>query len=498
MDYWIGIDMGTTATKAVLYTGSGTIVAAKSIAYTLYRDSAGMAEEAPEDIFDAVIGTIRAVSEYLTAADKLCAVGFSAQQHSLIAASADFTPLTRMLTWADTRANAAATALRNSEQGHDIFMRTGTPIQPMSPLSKLCWLKQDDPGLFQAMHYFMDIKTYVFHRLFGVYKLDLSLASATGLYHLETQQWDQEILDLVGISPEMLPEIVSPYAFESGLSPADAQLMNIPPQTPFVWGAADGPMSNLGVNATQPSVAALTIGTSGAIRVMTDRPIVDEKMRTFTYALDETHWVIGGATNSGASVLAWLKEQIFDDQMTLQTMTQMVASVPAGSKGLIFHPYLGGERAPIWDAMATGSFFGLGYEHGQAEMARAVLEGILYNIHAIAVALEEVVGELKLIQATGGFTNSEIWLQILADIFEKPIHIPDSQEAGCLAAVILSQKALGVIPDIDEVGKKVTTDAVYTPLPEHFSTYRELEALYTALLTHYQTTYARLSEFKRR
>ena len=131
-------------------------------------------------------------------------------------------------------------------------------------------------------------------------------------------------------------------------------------------------------------------------------------------------------------------------------------------------------------------------------MTRAVLEGISYNIHAIAVALEEVVGELKHIQATGGFTNSEICLQILADIFDMPIHIPDSQEAGCLAAVILSQKALGVMASFDEVTQLVTTRAVYTPLTEHLSTYRELEALYTDLLTHYQTTYGKLSEFKRR
>lgn len=498
MDYWIGIDMGTTATKAVLYTDSRTIVASHSIAYELYREPSGMAEEAPEDIFDAVVGTIRALSEKMTAADNLCAIGFSAQQHSLIATSSDFKPLTRVMTWADTRANAAATALRNSDQGHDIFMRTGTPIQPMSPLSKLRWLKDDQPDLFQAAHHFMDIKTYVFHRLFGVYKLDLSLASATGLYHLEKQQWDQDILALLDITSDNLPEIVSPYAFEAGLTLADAQRMNIPRETPFVWGAADGPMSNLGVAASKPGIAALTIGTSGAIRVMTDRPIVDEKMRTFTYALDETHWVVGGATNSGASVLAWLKAQIFDDRITLDALTQLAASVPAGSKGLIFHPYLGGERAPIWDATAKGSFFGLGYEHGQAEMTRAVLEGIIYNLHAIAQALEEVVGELKLIQATGGFTNSELWLQILADIFDMPIHIPESQEAGCLAAVILAQKALGVISDIDDVSQQVTTQAVYAPVTEHLSTYRELETLYTDLLTHYQTTYGKLSEFKRR
>lgn len=498
MTYWIGVDIGTTATKAVLFTASGEVKTSHTIAYDLYRNPSGMAEEVPEDIFDAVIGTIRAISDSLTVTDKLAGIGFSAQQHSLIGAAYDFRPLTRVITWADTRANEEATTLRNSALGHAIFMRTGTPIQPMSPLAKLLWLKNKHPERFQAVRYFMDIKTYVFCRLFGVYKLDLSLASATGLYHLKNQQWDYEILDMLGITRDKLPEIVSPYEIESGLSLDDAQKMNIPPDTPFIWGAADGPMSNLGVNAMQPGVAALTIGTSGAIRVMTDQPLVDEKARTFTYALDETHWVVGGATNSGASVLAWLKEQVFADKLTLEEMTTMAEKVPPGSRGLIFHPYLGGERAPIWDATATGAFFGLGYEHGQAEMTRAVIEGITYNIHAIAHALEEVVGEIKSVQATGGFVNSGLWLQILADIFEMPIHIPESQEAGCLGAMILSQKALGVISDIDEVGKQVTASAVYTPLLEHFSTYRELEKLYTELLTHYQTTYGKLSAFKRR
>lgn len=151
MTYWIGVDIGTTATKAVLFTASGEVKTSHTIAYDLYRNPSGMAEEVPEDIFDAVIGTIRAVSDSLTVTDKLAGIGFSAQQHSLIGAAYDFRLLTRVITWADTRANEEATTLRNSALGHAIFMRTGTPIQPMSPLAKLLWLKNKHPERFQAV-----------------------------------------------------------------------------------------------------------------------------------------------------------------------------------------------------------------------------------------------------------------------------------------------------------------------------------------------------------
>lgn len=498
MNYWIGLDIGTTSTKAVLMTAARTVVATQTVAYQLYRDHAGMAEESPEVIFEAVIATIGRVAQHLSDQDCLCGIGFSAQQHSLILATQDNIPLTRVITWADTRATDAAESIRQSSHGHDWFMRTGTPIQPMAPLAKLLWLQTERPELFQDKPRIMDIKTYIFNRLFGVYKLDLSLASATGLYHLAQQQWDTEILNFLGLDASQLPEIVSPYEVETGLSESVARQLNIPSDTPFIWGAADGPMSNLGVGATKSGVAALTIGTSAAIRVMTNQPLVDAKGRTFTYALDESHWVVGGASNAGGAVLAWLQKQVLGDHLSLSELTTLAATVPAGSQGLIFHPYLGGERAPIWDARATGAFFGLGFEHGQAEMTRAVIEGISYNLDVILHALSEVVGEVGSIQATGGFTQSNLWPQILSDIFELPIHISQQQEAGCLAAVILAQKALGIISEIDSIADPVTSETVYWPMPEHFPIYRDMTKFYQNLLPDYQKHYADLTHLKRR
>lgn len=496
MRYWIGIDMGTTATKAVLYTEKGQVIKTHSSGYELHRDATGMAEEAPQDIFDAVISCIRQVAKTVTEQDDLCAIGFSAQQHALMLATPDFQPLTRLITWADTRARRAADVIRQLPQGHEFFLRTGTPIQPMSPLAKLYWLKQTQPELFDNQPIIMDIKTYLFNRLFGNFKIDLSLASATGLYHLKDQKWDSEILDFLGLEASQLPEIVSPYEVEEQLSASLAAQMGIPANTPFVWGGADGPMSNLGAGATHPGLAALSIGTSGAVRVMTRQPLVDTQARTFTYALDENHWVVGGATNSGGAVLAWLQHAVFADELSLNELTTLAEKVPAGSRGLIFHPYLGGERAPIWDARATGSFFGLSFEHGRGEMMRAVLEGIGYNLHTILNALSEVVGEIDSIQATGGFTQSNLWPQILSDIFELPIQIGSQQEAGCLAAVIMSQKAVGKLAELADFDGQIVVDANYSPDQMHQSMYRSLQVIYDGLMADYQKFYAQIDTLK--
>ncbi|MDR0199309.1 MAG: gluconokinase [Streptococcaceae bacterium] len=495
---FIGVDLGTTATKAVLFTLKGDIVAQSSKGYELHRDGTGMAEEAPEDIYQALIETLHELSEKLSADDEVCAVSFSSQMHSLIAFDEFWQPLTRVITWADTRAVAYTEELKNSGLGHEIYSRTGTPIHPMAPLSKLLWLRHEQPVIFDDASHYLDLKGYLFWRLFGVNKIDLSIATGTGLFNIFEKKWDTGALDTTQVKLSQLPEVVSPYQMERGLKPEIAQQMGLPESTPFVWGAADGPLSNLGVNAIAPGVAAITIGTSGAIRVVTDKPGVDPKARTFTYALDEDHWVVGGPVNSGGDVFRWLRDNVYAGELDFDAITAETAKVPAGANGLIFHPYLGGERAPLWDANARGSFFGLNYTHGRAEMARAVLEGVMMNLYMVALSLTEVAGKLQRIQATGGFTNSQLWTQILADIFEQPINVPESREAGCLAAVVMAQKALGLVDSLDVISEMVGVSDTYQSHVETFATYRELTPIYIRLTRLFEEEYKNIADFQRK
>ena len=451
MEYLIGVDLGTTATKAVLFQPDGTICASSHQNYILERDTTGKAEEDFEAIFSAVLSTIHELSSHLTVQDQLLAVSFSTQMHALMAFDAHWQPLTKLITWADTRSSHYSEKLKQSTVGQEIYQKTGTPIHPMAPLSKLLWLKAEKPAIYQAAAHYLELKGAIFHRLFAVNGIDLSTATGTGLFNIFDLAWEQQALELTGITPEQLPQVLEPYTIEQGMKAEFAQQMGIPADTKFVWGAADGPLANLGANAIQSGVAALTIGTSGAIRVGAHEPKVDSQGRTFTYALDKTHWVIGGPVNSGGDVFRWLRDSIFEGRLSFDEISQLAEKISAGADGLLFHPYLGGERAPLWQADARGSFFGLNYSHTPAHMARSVLEGIIFNLQMVAQSVTEVTGPIRQIQATGGFTSSNLWLQILADIFEQDIFVPEIHEAGCLAAVVMAKKALGLIDQLEEV-----------------------------------------------
>lgn len=509
MEYMIGVDLGTTSTKAVLFDDRNQVVASANKGYKLYRDAPDMAEEDLDEIFEALID---ALSEVVRAAklqgdDKIAAVSFSSAMHSLIAFDQDWQPLTRVITWADTRAVKYTEELKANGLGQEIYSQTGTPIHPMAPLSKLLWLRAEHADIFNQATHYMGIKEYLFHRLFGTNKMDISLASGTGLFNIFKLDWDEQALAVTGITKAQLPTPVEPYEYETTMAPEYAAVIGIPADTPFVYGAGDGPLSNLGVNAVKPGVAAITIGTSGAIRVVSDQPVIDPKGRTFTYALDKDHWVVGGPVNNGGDVFRWARDNMFDAEKSTAAllgvdaydlMTQIAARVPAGSDGLIFHPYLGGERAPIWDANARGSFFGLNHGHTRAHMLRSVLEGITFNVYMVSLALEEVVGDLKAIQATGGFARSPLWRQMFADIFEQPVTVPEAFESGSLAAVIVAQKALGLIDDLYDIEQYVGTANTYQPMPENFEAYRELAPIFIRLSRQLQTEYDSIATYQRK
>lgn len=505
MDYLIGVDLGTTSTKVVLFDTKGHVIASANKGYKLYRDAPDMAEEDLDEIWEAFTDAMAQVTR--AAKDgKILGVSFSSAMHSLIAFDADWQPLTRVITWADARAVKYTEELKSNGIGQEIYSKTGTPIHPMAPLSKLLWLKNEHTDIYNNAVHYLGIKEFLFNRLFGANKMDYSIASGTGLFNIFNLDWDEQALSVTGITKEQLPEPVDPYTIETGMNAQYAAEMGLDVDTPFIYGAGDGPLSNLGVNAIQQGVAAVTIGTSGAIRVVTDAPKIDPKGRTFTYALDKDHWVVGGPVNNGGDVFRWARDNMFDSEKSTaellgidsyDLLTEIASKIPAGADGLLFHPYLGGERAPIWDANARGSFFGLTHNHTRAHMVRAVLEGIIFNIYMVSLALEEVVGDLSAIQATGGFARSPLWRQMAADIFEQPVTVPTAFESGALAATVMAQKALGLIDNLEVIGDMIGEANTYQPNPENYDAYRELTPIFIRLSRQLQTEYKAIADYQR-
>ncbi|MBW1605368.1 gluconokinase [Lactobacillus sp. Sy-1] len=508
MNYIIGVDIGTTSAKVILYDQNGQIIGVQNNGYPMYQDTPDMSEEDPDEILEATVKGIRRLADKVNQeTDTIKGVSFSCAMHSLIVLDENYKPLTRAITWGDNRAYKYAHELKESELGKKLYEATGTPIHPMTPLSKILWLKNDHKDIYDKARWYIGIKEYILHRFFGVLKEDYSIANATGMFNIYNMDWDEDALKLTGVRRDQLPELVDTTYQLRGLHDHTAKFLHLDPATPFVIGSSDGPLANLGVNAIQPGVEAVTIGTSGAVRIMSDKPKTDKKGRVFCYYLTKGMWVIGGPVNNGGSVFKWVKDQLCaPEKVTAEQMgvspyeilTKIAAHIHAGSDGLIFHPYLGGERAPIWNANARGSFFGLTRIHTRAHMIRAALEGIVYNLYTVSLALKEVVGDPKSIQVTGGFAQSAICRQIISDIFEQEVHIPESVEGTALGAATLGMYSLGMISDLSEVKNFVGKSFALEPNQENYEIYRELLPIYIRLTREFESEYKNIADFQRK
>lgn len=430
----IGIDIGTTNVKAVAFADDGAVLASSERSNRVLSPQPGRSEQEPEAVFRHVMQVTEELVATLSSATPH-AIVFSGAMHGLAALDAEGRPLTNFMLWSDLRADAIAQELRQSETGKAIYARTGVPLHAMSPLCKLIWLRRHAPDIFRKAHKYVGIKEYVWFRLTGKYQADISVASATGLLDLHRNAWDPEALALAGISPEQLPEPVSPAHRES------AAIGGLP-SCPLMIGASDGALANLGSEATGPGQAAVTIGTSAAIRTIVQEPVSDSEMRIFCYRVDEKRCILGGASNNGANALEWLRSDVFRSGLDAGAFAAQAAQVGPASGGLLFLPYIRGERAPLYRADATGSFLEIQAAHGQPHFVRALMEGVMFNLKIIAGALEHHQ-PVHTLYAGGGFSKSRLWVQMLADIFQKNVVLNDNDaDASVLGAVRMAREAL--------------------------------------------------------
>ncbi|WP_276354280.1 gluconokinase [Cohnella caldifontis] len=476
----LAVDIGTTSTKTLAVDLSGRILSRRSISYPLHTPRPGYAEQDPdvirEAVLDGIAGTVREAR--LAPGDVLC-VSFSSANHSLIPMDGHGNPLMSMITWADLRSVAQAERLKQSGAGLANYLRTGTPIHPMSPLSKLIWLREERPDLFAASRFFIGIKEFVLHRLFGEYVTDFSMAGGTGLFSVDSLTWDPQALELAGAREDQLPRLAPTTEILSGLRRETADRLGLSVNTPFVLGAQDGVLANLGIGAVEDGVWAVTIGTSSAVRGAVPKPFLEPEGRLFCYALTRDLWIAGGPSNNGAIVAQWITERLFPGR-ALEDVLPLAEDVPAGADGLLFLPLLSGERAPFWDARAKGVLFGLTLSHKETHMLRAAMEGVLFQIAAIAGLMERSGGKAREIRASGGFARSALWCRMLADMLGVPVRVPESVESSGLGAAQLGLYAMN-----GEQGPlwrwRDAGGAVYEPDPAPSAVYRDMLPFYLDL-----------------
>jgi len=445
----IGVDIGTTSAKAVAYGRGGVAGASSSVGYELSEPEPGYAEQDPDQILAAVLRSVREVAGQ--AGCPIAGLSFSTAMHSLMGLDAVGAPATPLVTWADSRASRQAERIRASAVGLALHRRTGTPVHPMSPLPKLVWFHEQEPRLCERVAHWVGIKDYVLRRMCDALVVDHSSASAMGLMDLDRLAWDPEALQLAAITAEQLPELVASTTVLPGLTAETADATGLALATPIVVGAGDGPLANLGLGAVRPGVAACSIGTSGALRVMVDQPAVDPLGGVFCYALTPGHWVVGGAINNGGIVLDWAHTALAPDvaEPAAEELLRTAARAPAGCGGLLMLPYLLSERAPRWSSLPRGAYIGLTREHRREHLVRAALEGVCQQLSLVLQSMRAAGIEVREIRATGGFARSPLWRQMLSDCLGMPVHFPAGHEGSSFGAALLGMQALGLVESID-------------------------------------------------
>jgi gluconokinase len=491
----LGVDIGTTSAKAVAFDVDGHERSRGEASYPLLEPEPGQAVQDPGAVVDGTLAAIRAAA---TAARdqgaQIAALSFSGAMHSLVGLDAGGRALTPLITWADMRATEQAERLRAEHP--ELHDRTGTPLHPMAPLPKLVWLAEHEPATFAAARRWAGIKELVVARLTGTWAVDHSIASGTGLLNLQELAWDGEALALAGIDAGRLSALV-PTTERLALGAPGAAELGLKEGVPVIVGAADGPLANLGVGAVHHGVAACSIGTSGALRLMVDRPAVDPQRRVFCFALTPGRWVVGGAINNGGVVLQWTGEALAPDlgPHAEAQLAELAEGVPAGSEGLVMLPYLLSERAPHWSTLARGAYVGLTRHHGRAHLVRAALEGVGLQLALVLASMRDAGNEVREIRATGGFARSTLWRQMLADALGMPIGFPASHEGSAFGAALLGMEALGLVDGIDRAAELVGIDDVVEPeagaaavyadlLPTFASLYEALTPAFRALQRH--------------
>ena len=488
MDCILTIDINTSAVKIHAFDLNGRVICWKKGSYPTFHPQPDYSEQDPEQIFITTLYILKnLLNEHIHPKKyKVKAICFSSSMHSVLPVDKSGNPLGNAIIWADNRGAKEAELLKKLPQNESIYHATGTPIHPMSPLIKITWLKNNDQERFAQTYKFITVKEYVTKQLTGEYVIDHSIASSTGLFDIHKLNWHQESLDFAGISADRLSEPVSVFNDDLILKKEYCVTLGLSQKTKLIIGSSDGCLATLGAGIIGEGKATITIGSSGAVRVAGRQVLRDEKQRFSNYLLTDGYYISGGPTNNGGVVFEWFARQFgdfsegleFED--VLNDLFKIAAQVKSGSEGLLFLPYLLGERAPLWNANARGMYFGLNINHEQKHFVRATLEGILFEMYSIGKILE-THRNFEDIYINGAYASLPLWTQILADMFGKTVHINDNHDSVAMGAALLAFTKLGVYSNLEEAAATVKSIETYEPNLKNHDNYMKYFKIFERL-----------------
>jgi len=484
----ITIELGTNGVRVFAFELNGRVIGSMKGYHPTFHTEPDKSEQDPEQIFITTLYLLKnLLNEYIhPKKHKVACICFSASMHSVLAVDKNGSPLGYAITWADNRAKKESEELRHSALGRSLYAATGTPIHPMSPLLKIAWIRHRDKERFRLTSKFLSIKSYIVHQLTGEYMMDYSIASATGLLNIHKVAWEADALQFAGITAAMLPDLAPVFTSAGRLKKAYQQSLGLPAETKIIIGSSDGCLATLGDGIKGEGKATITIEDSGAVRVMGPTVLKDERMRFFNYLLTEDCYVSGGPTNNAGNIFEWFTRQFgdfshpYDMENSMRELIEEASKVPAGSDGLLFLPYLLGERAPIWNADARGAYFGLNIKHERKHFVRATIEGILYEIYSIGKTLGEQ-RTIKSLSVNGTFGTIPFWTQMISDMFNRPVRLRQRSHSVSFGAFLLSATEMGIYRSLDEAARTVELPDVYKPDKQRHAVYADYFAIFERL-----------------
>ena len=491
MQYLIGIDIGTSGTKTVLFDTEGNVIASATIEYPLSQPQNGWAEQDPADWWNAAAGTLRTVTEGIDPAD-VCGIGLSGQMHGLVMLDEKNDVIRPSIIWCDGRTAEECEEITVRVGEKRLIEITANPALTGFTASKILWVRNHEPENYARCRRILLPKDYIRFCLTGEYATEVSDASGMQLLDIGQRKWSAEVLEKLEIDPALLARVYESPEVTGYVTEEAARLTGLRAGIPVVGGAGDNAAAAVGTGVVCEGKAFTTIGTSGVVFAHTDHMVIDMGGRVHTFCCAVPgKWHVMGVTQGAGLSLKWFRDQFCRAEIETARqmncdpyylMDQEAAKVPVGCQKLLFLPYLMGERTPHLDPNARGMFFGLSAVHTRRDMLRAVMEGVTYSLRDCLEVLREMGVSVSDMTACGGGGSSPLWRQMLADVFECPIQTVASKEGPALGVAILAGVGAGIYPSVEEGCRRVIrSGSLQDPNADNIPAYRAAYQVYRSV-----------------
>jgi xylulokinase len=505
MNPFLGIDLGTTGLKVTLMDASGEIISSARTEYPISSPQKGYAEQDPEHWWSGLIKCCRSLRDnYPRHMTGLLGIGICGQMHTQVYLDGRLNILRPAITWMDQRSNAVVARINRDPAARDlVFRETLNFATTTYTAPHMKWVQENQPDLWHRLRHTLIAKDFLKYRLTGEMVTDYSDAAGTLLFDVAACQWSEKMFDFFGFAPALLPKVRPSDEIIGRVTKAASEQTGIPAGTPVVNGCADHTAASLGAGVTRSGQVTAIIGTAGVISVCSDTPLPDADRRTlcWNYCL-RNRWVILGITQTAGESLNWFKRTFDRPQASPEALddifevyNRIVGDISDGSDGLIFLPYLNGERTPHWDPDSRGLFFGIGLSTTKAHFIKAIMEGVCFALRQNVETVERLGITIDEIRCLGGGSKSPIWLSTLAKILRKPIRSLKVRDAGALGSIILCATALDVYPDAHKAVESLVEADEPILLNAPLAVYERNYELFRDLYTNLQQTFKKAAHW---